>query len=177
MVGPSLEVNDAKAKEIVDVMSNVPGVKDLGVFKSLGQPDVKITVNRVACERYGLNTGDVDNVIQAALGGTALTQVYEGEQHYDLTVRWAERYRESLEAIRQLTVPTPDGNYIPLGAARRDQDRRGPHGHLPAERVPLHAGEVLGPRPRPGQHHRGGAARRSPPRSSCRTTRTSCGRG
>jgi heavy metal efflux system protein len=115
VVGPSLEVNDAKSREIAEVMSKVPGVKDLGVFRSLGQPDVKITVDRVACERYGLNTGDVDNVVQAALGGTALTQVYEGEQHYDLTVRWAERYRNSMEAIRQLTVPTPDGNYIPVG--------------------------------------------------------------
>jgi heavy metal efflux system protein len=115
VVGPSLEVNDAKAKEIVDVLGQVPGVKDLGVFRSLGQPDVRITVDRVACERYGLNTGDVDNVIQAALGGTALTQVYEGEQHYDLTVRWAPRYRQSMEAIRQLTVPTPDGNFIPVG--------------------------------------------------------------
>jgi cobalt-zinc-cadmium resistance protein CzcA len=115
VVGPSLEVDDAKSKEIVDVMSNIPGVKDLGVFRSLGQPDVKITVDRVACERYGLNTGDVDNVVQAALGGTALTQVYEGEQHYDLTVRWGARYRKSMEAIRELTVPTPDGNYIPVG--------------------------------------------------------------
>jgi cobalt-zinc-cadmium resistance protein CzcA len=115
VVGPSLEVNDAKSREIVDVLSKVEGVKDLGVFRSLGQPDIKITVDRVACERYGLNTGDVDIVVQAALGGTALTQVYEGEQHYDLTVRWAEKYRDSVEAIRQLTVPTPDGNVIPVG--------------------------------------------------------------
>jgi cobalt-zinc-cadmium resistance protein CzcA len=115
VVGPSLEVNDAKSKAIIEVMSGIPGVKDLGVFRSLGQPDVRITVDRVACERYGLNTGDVDNVIQAALGGTALTQVYEGEQHYDLTVRWAKRYRDSIESIRQLTVPTPSGSYIPVG--------------------------------------------------------------
>ena len=115
VVGPSLEVNDAKAKEIVSVMATIPGVKDLGVFKSIGQPDVRITVDRLACQRYGLNTGDVDNVINAALGGTALTQVYEGEQHYDLTVRWAARFRSTMEAIRQLTVPTPDGSFIPIG--------------------------------------------------------------
>ena len=126
VVGPSLEVNDAKSKEIVDVMSSVPGVKDLGVFRSLGQPDVKITVDRVACERYGLNTGDVDNVVQAALGGTALTQVYEGEQHYDLTVRWAGRYRKSIEAIRQLTVPTPSGSYVPVGQLADIQIVEGP---------------------------------------------------
>ncbi len=148
VVGPSLEVDDAKAKEIVDVMSKIAGVKDLGVFKSIGQPDVKITVDRLACERYGLNTGDVDNVIKAALGGTALTQVYEGEQHYDLTVRWAARYRTTMEAIRQLTVPTPDGNFIPLGQLADIKMVDGPTVVLPAGRLPLHAGEVLGPRPR-----------------------------
>jgi heavy metal efflux system protein len=114
VVGPDLQTDDKKAAEIAEVMSKVDGVKDLGVFKSIGQPDLKITVDRLACERYGLNTGDVNAVIQAAIGGTVLTQVYEGEQHYDLRVRWTEPYRKSLDAIRHITVPTPDGNYIPL---------------------------------------------------------------
>jgi cobalt-zinc-cadmium resistance protein CzcA len=114
VVGPDLATNDKKAEEIAEVMSKVDGVKDLGVFKSLGQPDLKISIDRVACERYGLNTGDVNAVIQGAIGGTVLTEVYEGEQHYDLRVRWTEPYRKSLDAIRHITVPTPDGNYIPL---------------------------------------------------------------
>ena len=114
VVGPHLEVNDQKAYEIANAMSLVDGIKDLGVFPSLGQPDIKISINRLACERYGLNTGDVNNVIQAAVGGAVLTQVYEGEQHYDLTVRWSEPYRKNLDAIRRITVATPDGNFIPL---------------------------------------------------------------
>ena len=100
------------------------GVKDLGVFRSLGQPSVKITPDRAACARYGLNTGDVDAVIQAAIGGKALTQVYEGEKHFDLTVRWLEPYRESLEAIREITVPTPPARSFRSGRSRTSTSKR-----------------------------------------------------
>jgi Cu/Ag efflux pump CusA len=66
-----LEKNEAIAEAVVDVMKTVPGVADLGHFKSLGQPSIKTTPSREACARYGLNTGDVDAVIQAAIGGQA----------------------------------------------------------------------------------------------------------
>ena len=112
--GPSLKDNERIAAEIVKVMEPVPGVKDLGLFHSLGQPNIKITPDRTACARYGLNTGDVAAVIQAAIGGQAVTQVYEGEKVFDLTVRWLPEYRGSLEAIAEITVATPDGNNIPL---------------------------------------------------------------
>jgi len=113
--GNSLEMNDHVADRIVDVMSNVPGIKDLGHFQSMGQPNIRISPKRDVCSRYGLNTGDVDSVIQAAIGGQAVTQVYEGEKHFDLTVRWKPEYRLSLEAIREITVTTPDGAQMPLG--------------------------------------------------------------
>jgi cobalt-zinc-cadmium resistance protein CzcA len=113
--GSNLESNDNIADAIVDVMGRVRGVADLGQFRSLGQPSVKITPRREVCARYGLNTGDVDAVIQAALGGQAVTQVYEGEKFFDLTVRWKPEYRTSLESIREITVSTPDGTQIPLG--------------------------------------------------------------
>jgi cobalt-zinc-cadmium resistance protein CzcA len=115
VLGPDLETNEKNAEEIVDIMSAVPGVKDLGLFHTLGQPSVKIVPDRAACARYGLNTGDVEAVVQAAIGGQSVTQVYEGEKFFDLTVRWQQQYRESLEAIREITVATPDGNNIPLG--------------------------------------------------------------
>jgi len=96
--------NEAIANAIVDVMGKVPGVADLGLFRSLGQPSIKITPRRSECARYGLNTRDVDSVIQAAIGGQAVTEVYEGERFFDLTVRWKPQYRMSLEAIREITV-------------------------------------------------------------------------
>ena len=113
--GPNLRENEKNADLVVDVMAGVKGVADLGHFKSLGQPSIKITPNRSVCARYGLNTGDVDTVIQAAIGGQAITQVFEGEKHFDLTVRWLPQYRMSLEAIREITIATPDGAQIPLG--------------------------------------------------------------
>ena len=100
VVGPDLHVNETKADEIVAAHEGVRGVEDLGIFRSLGQPAIRITPSRTAAGRYGLNTGDVAAVIQAAIGGLAITQVYEGEKHFDLTVRWAEHYRRDLRAIR-----------------------------------------------------------------------------
>jgi heavy metal efflux system protein len=115
VIGPDLRVNEAKADAIVDVMETVKGVKDLGMFRSLGQPGIKIIPERVRCARYGLNTGDVEAVVQAAVGGQAVTQVYEGERHFDLTVRWQERHRADIEAIKRIPVATPDGAQIPIG--------------------------------------------------------------
>jgi heavy metal efflux system protein len=124
--GPSLQDNERIAAEILRVMGTVPGVKDLGMFHSLGQPNVKITPDRSACARYGLNTGDVMAVVQAAVGGQAQTQVYEGEKVFDLTVRWLPEYRQSLESISEITVATPDGNNIPLAQLAKIQEVTGP---------------------------------------------------
>jgi cobalt-zinc-cadmium resistance protein CzcA len=115
VVGPSIEVNEAKAAEIVNVLEKIPGIKDLGLIHSLGQPNLKIVVDRAACARYGLNTGDVEDIVRAAIGGQTLTQVYEGEKHFDLVLRFAEQYRDSISAIRQIPVPTPEGTQVPLG--------------------------------------------------------------
>jgi cobalt-zinc-cadmium resistance protein CzcA len=111
---------------IVDVMATVPGIKDLGMFSSMGQPSVVITPDRVACARYGLNTGDVEAVIQAAMGGLAVTQVFEGEKRFDLTVRWLQQYRSSLESIRELTISTPAGGTVPLGQIAHISVSEGP---------------------------------------------------
>ena len=113
--GPDIAKNEAAADAIVGTMDKVNGVKDLGLFRSMGQPSVKIVPDRVALQRYGLNTGDVEAVVAAAIGGQAVTQVYEGEKSFDLTVRWKPEYRTGLSAIRQITVASPDGSQIPLG--------------------------------------------------------------
>jgi cobalt-zinc-cadmium resistance protein CzcA len=129
--GPDIEQNEKLADKIVDVMGTVPGVADLGLFRSLGQPNVKITPNRAQLARYGLNTGDVANVVQSALGGltgngTPIVEVYEGDKFFDLTVRWKEQYRSSIEAIREITVSTPSGAYIPLGQIATVEQVTGP---------------------------------------------------
>ena len=113
--GPDLATDEKLAQQIMAVMERVPGVQDLGMFHSLGQPNLRITPDRQKCARYGLNTGDVADVIQAAIGGLDVTEVYEGERYFDLTVRWANEHRKSIESIREITLSTPDGASVPLG--------------------------------------------------------------
>jgi cobalt-zinc-cadmium resistance protein CzcA len=126
VIGPDLHVNEAKADSIVDVMEHIKGVRDLGMFRSLGQPSIKIAADRAACARYGLNTGDVEAAVQAAIGGQSVTQVYEGEKRFELVIRFAERHRGSVEAIRQIPVPTPDNAQIPLGQLAAITEEEGP---------------------------------------------------
>ena len=113
--GPSVQQNEQNAQALVEVMSKVEGIADLGMSHSLGQPSIKIIPDRKACARYGLNTGDVDAVILGAIGGQAVTQVYEGEKAFMCTVRFAPQHRQSIEAMRRITVNTPGGVDIPLG--------------------------------------------------------------
>ncbi len=87
---------------------------DLAVYRSMGQPNLMITPDRAACSRYGLNVGDVNSVVQAAIGGQAVTQVLEGERSFNLMVRWQPQYRESLNAIRQIRIAQPSGGYVQL---------------------------------------------------------------
>ncbi|HEX7666177.1 MAG TPA: efflux RND transporter permease subunit, partial [Polyangiaceae bacterium] len=126
VIGPDLETNEKLAEQIVDVMGKVKGIKDLGMFHSLGQPNVKIVPDRTACARYGLNTGDVEQVIQAAIGGQAVTSVYQGEKRFDLSVRFLEPYRSSIEAIKEITIATPDGGNVALGQIASVTQENGP---------------------------------------------------
>jgi Cu/Ag efflux pump CusA len=113
--GPDLIENEKNADKVMDVLRTVRGVTDLGKFTALGQPDIKITPDRKKCARYGLNSGDVVSVVQTAIGGQALTQLYERDKAFDVTVRWLAPYRSSLEAIREIQIATPDGLMVPLG--------------------------------------------------------------
>ncbi len=116
LYGSDLAVLERTANKIRDVMATIPGVVDLAVFKSLGQPTVKIEVNRERAARYGLAPGDINATIQAAIGGQSAGDVYEegSDRHFPMMVRLAPEYRKSLDAIRRITVgaSNPGGNGI-----------------------------------------------------------------
>jgi cobalt-zinc-cadmium resistance protein CzcA len=114
LFGPDLKTMESMANEIERVMQQVQGVKDLGVFRLVGQPNLLIQVDREAIARYGLQVTDVNAVVQAAIGGQAVTQVYEGERLFDLVVRFLPEFRQDVEAIGNILVNTPDGARIPL---------------------------------------------------------------
>lgn len=118
ILGPNLETLTKLAKEVQEQMSQVRGICDLGIFPVYGQPNLDIKIDREKAARYGLNSGDVNTVIQAALGGATATQVLEGDRSWNLVVRYAPGYRDSIEKIRNIKVgyQTASGAtaYIPL---------------------------------------------------------------
>src|SRR5579864_7216003 len=112
--GADLEVLQTKALEIKKTLESVPGFTELTVVRELGQPSLIIDVNREKIARYGINVADVEAVIQAAVGGQAVTQVVQGEKLFDLVVRMQPQFRSSAQEIGNLLVGTPDGQQIPI---------------------------------------------------------------
>ncbi len=112
--GQDLQVLEDKAVEVKRILSQVPGFTELTVVRELGQPSVQIDVNREKIARYGINVSDVEDVIEAGVGGQAATQVIQGEQLFDLVVRMKPEYRSSTREIGNLLVPTPSGQQVPI---------------------------------------------------------------
>jgi cobalt-zinc-cadmium resistance protein CzcA len=112
--GDDLKTLEEKGDQIVSVMRTVSGVQDLGLFRVLGQPNLNFTVDRAAAARYQINVSDVQDAIQTAVGGNALTQVLQGEQRYDLVMRYLPNYRDSKEAIEDIRLLSPSGERVSL---------------------------------------------------------------
>jgi len=118
IIGRDLPTIERIASDVMHQMQQVQGITDLGIFHVLGQPNLNVKVDREKAARYGLNTGDVNTVIQAALGGTVATTLLEGDRQFSVTVRLPPEYRSSLEAVSdvKVAVATASGTnaYIPL---------------------------------------------------------------
>jgi heavy metal efflux system protein len=118
IVGRDLATLERLADQVLHEVSEVKGIADLGVFRVLGQPNLNVKIDRDKAARYGLNAGDVNNVVQAALGGTQATTLLEADRQFQIVVRLAPKYRDSIDTVRNIKVgfTTPAGNniYIPL---------------------------------------------------------------
>ncbi|HEY4085556.1 MAG TPA: CusA/CzcA family heavy metal efflux RND transporter [Bryobacteraceae bacterium] len=112
--GDDLHKLEDTGQQILDVMKTIPGVSDLGLFRVIGQPNLEFTVNREKAARYGMNVSDVQDAIETAVGGKAVSQVLEGEQRYDLTVRYEPKYRDTKEAIENIRLLAPSGERVSL---------------------------------------------------------------
>ena len=112
--GGDLQVLEDKAMQVKRLLSQVPGFTDLTVVRELGQPSVQIDVDREKIARYGINVSDVEAIIESGVGGSAATQVIQGEQLFDLVVRMKPEYRSSTREIGNLLVPTPSGQHVPI---------------------------------------------------------------
>ncbi len=112
--GTDLKTLEAKGDEIVNTMSRIPGIQDLGLFRVIGQPNLNVVIDRAVADRYGINVSDIQDAIQTAVGGNAVSQVLKGEARYDLTVRYLAPYRNTQEAIENIRVLAPSGERVSL---------------------------------------------------------------
>jgi len=113
--GPELELLEQKADQIANVMKVIPGVEDLGIFRVIGQPNVNLTVDRAKADRFGINVSEIQDAIETAVGGKVVSQVLQGEQRYDLAVRYQEPFRRTMEDIANIRILAPSGERVSLG--------------------------------------------------------------
>ncbi|MGA2103195.1 MAG: efflux RND transporter permease subunit, partial [Candidatus Sulfotelmatobacter sp.] len=123
--GDDLKTLEEKSDQIARIMGSVQGIEDLGVFHVLGQPNLNLTVNRDAAARYQINVADVQDAIQTAVGGNALTQVLKDEARYDLVLRYLPRYRDTKEAIESIRLLSPSGERVSLAQLSKIEEKDG----------------------------------------------------
>jgi heavy metal efflux system protein len=114
LFGTDLKILEAKANEIQTVMGGIRGVADLGTFQVRGQPNMNLVVDRSAAERFGINVSDVQDAVETAVGGKAVSQILVGEQRYDLTIRYQEPFRKSVEDVANIRILGPTGERVSL---------------------------------------------------------------
>ena len=125
LFGDDFDVLGTKADAIAKIMSSVQGVADVGVFRVTGQPNLLISIDRAVAGRYGLMAADLNAAVQGAVGGIATTQILQGDRRFDFLVRYSPEYRQDPTAIRNILLPTPDGNRVPLGQMANVSMRNG----------------------------------------------------
>jgi len=125
LYGDDLHVLEEKADQIANVMRQVKGIEDLGVFHVLGQPNDNFEVDRQQAARYQINVADVQDAINTAVGGNALTQVLQGEARYDLVMRYLPQYRDTKEAIENIRLLAPTGERVSLAQLCKIEERDG----------------------------------------------------
>jgi cobalt-zinc-cadmium resistance protein CzcA len=123
--GDDLKLLETQADQIVNIMRQVNGIEDLGVFRVLGQPNLEISVDRLEAARHQINVADIQDAVQTAIGGTAFTQVLQGEARYDLVMRYLPQYRSTKEAIENIRLLAPSGERVSLAQLSKIEVRDG----------------------------------------------------
>jgi cobalt-zinc-cadmium resistance protein CzcA len=123
--GDDLRTLEATGDQIVNVLRTVDGIADLGLFRVIGQPNMNFVVDRRQAARYGINVSDVQDAIETAVGGKAVSQVLQGEQRYDLVARYQAPWRDTKEAIENIRLLAPSGERVSLAQLCNVQVRDG----------------------------------------------------
>jgi heavy metal efflux system protein len=112
--GDDLTTLELKGEEVTALMEKIPGMHDVKLLRDFGQPNLDITLNRRQAARFGLNVTDVQDAVQTAVGGNAVSQVLIGEQRYDVVVRYQQPYRNTTKAIENVRLLSPSGERVSL---------------------------------------------------------------
>ena len=124
--GEELDVLRMKAEEIGGVIDNIPGLVDLSIEQSFGQPQVQIVADRQACARYGVTVSEIMEMVELAVGGEVIDNIYLNTRRFGIHMRFQEQYRSDPEAVRNILVPTSSGSLIPLSQVAKVQQVTGP---------------------------------------------------
>jgi heavy metal efflux system protein len=112
--GDSLDYMEDQSQKVYNILKGVQGINDLGVIRNIGQPELDIDLQQDAMGLYGVSTADANAVIEMAIGGKAVTQLYEGIRKYDIRIRFPEQFRATADDIGNLLVPTQSGSKVPI---------------------------------------------------------------
>jgi cobalt-zinc-cadmium resistance protein CzcA len=124
--GDSLDYMEDQSEAVNSVLKTVRGIEDLGVIRNIGQPELDIDLQQEAMALYGVSTADANAVIEMAIGGKAVTQLYEGMRKFDIRIRFPEQYRATADDIGNLLVPTGTGSKVPVREIARITQKTGP---------------------------------------------------
>jgi cobalt-zinc-cadmium resistance protein CzcA len=125
LYGDNLKSLEETGDKIANVMQGVKGVQDLGLFRVIGQPNLNFVVDRQKAARHQINMSDIQDAIQTAVGGNAVSQVLQGEQRYDLVLRYQAPYRDTREAIENIRLLSPSGARVSLAELTKIEVRDG----------------------------------------------------
>jgi cobalt-zinc-cadmium resistance protein CzcA len=112
--GDDLKLLEQKGEEVTAAISNIPGMHDVKLLRDFGQPNLDLTIDRRQAARFGINVTDIQDAVQTAVGGNAVSQVLIGEQRYDVVVRYQEAYRNTAQAIAKIRLLSPTGERVSL---------------------------------------------------------------
>ncbi|SEI74760.1 cobalt-zinc-cadmium resistance protein CzcA [Dyadobacter sp. SG02] len=112
--GDDLETLNNKANQVLEAIKDVPGIKDVGILRNIGQPEISVILHDHKMAQYGVSIADAQAVIEMAIGGKTASILYEGERKFDIRLRYEQQYRRTVDDIQQLMVPTLTGGKIPL---------------------------------------------------------------
>ncbi|MBS1662410.1 MAG: efflux RND transporter permease subunit [Bacteroidetes bacterium] len=124
--GDSLDYMEEQSDKVESVLKKIQGIEDLGVIRNIGQPELDIDLNQQKMATYGVQTADANAVIEMAIGGKAVTQLYEGIRKFDIRIRFPEQFRATQDDIGNLLVPTQTGAKVPIREIATMTQKTGP---------------------------------------------------